>query len=214
LATSVVCLSLFATNVEAAPFTNGSFESGSFTAAPYDTLGFGSTAITGWVVGLNSIDWVGSYWQPGQGNRSVDLSGNDLGAISQTFDTTPGQQYQVAFLLAGNPDNGPTIKSLGAGVTIEIPFSFNTTGFDRSNMGWTPESFTFIAAGTASTLTFTSTTCCSSDPNFPRAFGPALDAVSVTATPEPSTWAMMILGFMGVGFLAYRRKQGSALRLA
>jgi hypothetical protein len=34
------------------------------------------------------------------------------------------------------------------------------------------------------------------------------------AVPEPSTWAMMILGFFGVGFMAYRRKQnGSALRL-
>jgi len=32
-----------------------------------------------------------------------------------------------------------------------------------------------------------------------------------TAVPEPSTWAMMLLGFFGVGFLAYRRKsQGSA----
>ena len=28
----------------------------------------------------------------------------------------------------------------------------------------------------------------------------------VTAVPEPSTWAMMILGFAGVGFMAYRRK--------
>jgi hypothetical protein len=36
-----------------------------------------------------------------------------------------------------------------------------------------------------------------------------------TAVPEPSTWAMMILGFFGVGFMAYRRKQnGPALRLA
>ncbi|WP_409334389.1 choice-of-anchor K domain-containing protein [Bradyrhizobium sp. AUGA SZCCT0283] len=26
--------------------------------------------------------------------------------------------------------------------------------------------------------------------------------------PEPSTWAMMILGFGGVGFMAYRRKRG------
>jgi hypothetical protein len=35
------------------------------------------------------------------------------------------------------------------------------------------------------------------------------------AVPEPSTWAMMILGFMGVGFMAYRRKQnGAALRVA
>jgi hypothetical protein len=38
---------------------------------------------------------------------------------------------------------------------------------------------------------------------------------NVAAVPEPSTWAMMILGFMGVGFMAYRKKQsGGALRLA
>ena len=37
----------------------------------------------------------------------------------------------------------------------------------------------------------------------------------VTAVPEASTWAMMIFGFLGVGFLAYRRKaNGVAFRLA
>ena len=35
--------------------------------------------------------------------------------------------------------------------------------------------------------------------------------VSVAAVPEPSTWAMMILGFAGVGFMAYRRKSKPAL---
>lgn len=35
------------------------------------------------------------------------------------------------------------------------------------------------------------------------------------AVPEPSTWAMMILGFAGVGFMAYRRRnQGVALTAA
>jgi phospholipase/lecithinase/hemolysin len=38
---------------------------------------------------------------------------------------------------------------------------------------------------------------------------------SVTAVPEPATWAMMILGFFGVGFMAYRRRHHApALRLA
>jgi len=35
-----------------------------------------------------------------------------------------------------------------------------------------------------------------------------------TAVPEPSTWAMMILGFAGVGLLAYRRKNKPHFRLA
>jgi hypothetical protein len=34
---------------------------------------------------------------------------------------------------------------------------------------------------------------------------------SVASVPEPSTWAMMILGFAGVGFMAYRRKAQPAL---
>ena len=37
---------------------------------------------------------------------------------------------------------------------------------------------------------------------------------SVGAVPEPSTWAMMILGFAGVGFMAYRRKSKPALMAA
>jgi PEP-CTERM motif len=35
-----------------------------------------------------------------------------------------------------------------------------------------------------------------------------------SAVPEPSTWAMMMLGFAGVGFMAYRRKSKPAFRFA
>ena len=40
------------------------------------------------------------------------------------------------------------------------------------------------------------------------AFAPVADV------PEPSTWAMMILGFGGVGFMAYRRKSKAVLMVA
>jgi hypothetical protein len=40
----------------------------------------------------------------------------------------------------------------------------------------------------------------------------AVSATAITAAvPEPSTWAMMLLGFAGVGFMAYRRKSKPAL---
>jgi WD40 repeat protein len=35
-----------------------------------------------------------------------------------------------------------------------------------------------------------------------------------SSVPEPSTWAMMILGFAGLGFMAYRRKSKPALMAA
>lgn len=33
---------------------------------------------------------------------------------------------------------------------------------------------------------------------------------TVSAVPEPSTWAMLILGFAGIGFMTYRRRNQSA----
>jgi hypothetical protein len=46
----------------------------------------------------------------------------------------------------------------------------------------------------------------------------SLSPTTVTLTaavPEPSTWGMMILGFAGVGFMAYRRRNNVAsLRVA
>ena len=36
----------------------------------------------------------------------------------------------------------------------------------------------------------------------------------ISAVPEPSTWAMMILGFVGVGFMAYRRQKDATLAIA
>jgi hypothetical protein len=38
--------------------------------------------------------------------------------------------------------------------------------------------------------------------------------VQVGAVPEPSTWAMMILGFVGLGWMAYRRKNNRVLSAA
>jgi hypothetical protein len=32
-------------------------------------------------------------------------------------------------------------------------------------------------------------------------------SIQVNAVPEPSTWAMLILGFAGIGFLTYRRRR-------
>jgi hypothetical protein len=39
-------------------------------------------------------------------------------------------------------------------------------------------------------------------------------SIQVNAVPEPSTWAMLILGFAGIGFMAYRRKSRPAVLAA
>jgi PEP-CTERM motif len=42
----------------------------------------------------------------------------------------------------------------------------------------------------------------------------AVESGVATGVPEPATWAMMLLGFLGVGLAAYRRKSRPILRLA
>jgi hypothetical protein len=53
------------------------------------------------------------------------------------------------------------------------------------------------------------------DPNSPiPPISTVVGGTFVGPIPEPSTWAMMILGFLGLGFMAYRRKSKQALMAA
>lgn len=49
---------------------------------------------------------------------------------------------------------------------------------------------------------------------FPNGAGVSEVFASVAGVPEPSTWAMMMLGFCGLGFMAYRRKKQIVAALA
>jgi hypothetical protein len=44
-------------------------------------------------------------------------------------------------------------------------------------------------------------------------YGGDLTTAPVAGVPEPATWAMMLLGFAGIGFMAYRRR-GEKFRIA
>jgi PEP-CTERM motif len=44
--------------------------------------------------------------------------------------------------------------------------------------------------------------------------GTSTGDLNMSAVPEPATWAMMLLGFAGLGFMAYRRKNSTAFRFA
>jgi choice-of-anchor C domain-containing protein len=184
----------------AAPFVNGSFESGT-NPGVFTPLTAGSTAITGWTVGGDSVDYIGSYWNAQSGSRSVDLSGNAPGSIFQTFDTVLGQVYNVTFFLGANGDGPPPTKSVSVTATGNAAgnYSVGSTPFPPNVTAWSPFNYVFTATGTSTTLTFASTGT--------TAYGAALDNVNVTAVPEPAAWALMILGFGAIGGVMRRRGQ-------
>ena len=177
--------------VSAQTVINGSFEQGVTFNNALPLYAVDATSITGWTVASGDMDYIDSTrWQAGAGNRCLDLSGYGAGTIQQVVNGfTAGQNYQLTFLMAGNPEDGPAIKSLQASIgSATQTFSFDITGFSGANMGWSPRTLNFTATSPAMTLAFTSLVN--------GWAGPALDNVIITPVPEPSA-----VGLVGMGAL-------------
>ncbi|HEY3084216.1 MAG TPA: choice-of-anchor C family protein [Candidatus Dormibacteraeota bacterium] len=168
--------------------TNGSFEDGAFTGGAFETLAAGTAsagAMTGWTVTGGTVDWIGNYWTSEDGAMSLDMNGTPtgsigtVGVISQTVATTVNNTYVVQFWLAGNPTCGPDTKTLIVSATGAAPVSYsftNTSTTTYANMGWQQMGYSFVAAGSSTTLTF------ASDPSNASNCGAALDDVTTTET--------------------------------
>jgi choice-of-anchor C domain-containing protein len=177
---------------------NGGFESANGFTGSFQPL---SSGLVGWSIDSGSVDLINAYWTPASGAYSLDLNGNGPGTISQSFATQVNQTYLVSFAMAGNPDGGSN-KSIFATVTAPNTYTFDITGVDKANMGWVTHTFTFVATSTSSTLSFVGNVDNS-------AYGAALDDVSVTAVPEPETYAMLLGGLGLMGYMARRRQRGA-----
>ncbi len=162
----------------------------------------------GWTVTGDSVDLIGSYWGAPAGGGSVDLAGTSAGGIYQTI-AAPTGNYNLSFYLAGNPDGGDPLKNvqvtLLSGLNVDtFDFSFDTTGHSKSAMGYILESLNIVSHGDPITLQFSST-----DGNTP--YGAVIGGVSLAAAvPEPASWAMLLLGFGGIGMMMRIRARKSA----
>ena len=116
----------------------------------------------------------------------VSLTGTLLGDSFSVTQTTGYGGFDTIFITSGitlvtnivTPYGGQGIGA--SGPSSSGFFFFNPTASEPGL------SFTFTPSGETTTAGTVSS--------------------EVAAVPEPSTWAMMILGFFGVGYMAYRRK--------
>lgn len=188
---------------------NGSFEDlGGVSLQGWGGYTFGagySETLPGWAIAAGSVDVTtnGSSWGPAfVGLNSVDLNGWDAGTLSQSFATEIGKIYQVSFAFSRNavgaPDQATALVTAGNGsLQIVAPNDVSRFG-SAAAMKWEQASFQFTATGTLSTLSFQATV--------PGNGGVFLDAVNVSAVPEPETYALMLAGLGAVGFVARRRR--------
>jgi choice-of-anchor C domain-containing protein len=177
---------------------------GSFLTVPAGN----DTAVPGWYVTTGTIDAINGYWQSADGDGySIDLNGNSPGSIAQVISgLVIGQKYLLKFALSGNPDGGPTVKDLVAGMFMSgwTTFSYDTAanGTTRADMKWVFREFAFTATHETDYVIFESQTtseCC---------YGPAVDAVSIEVAPIPLPAGLPLLA-AGLGGLALlRRRRG------
>jgi choice-of-anchor C domain-containing protein len=162
----------------------------------------GGSSLGAWTVTGDSVDLIGSYWQsPTAGGGSLDLDGNAPGGVTQTLSLGAGT-YDLSFFLSGNPDGSPATKVVDVmigGVTHVFDYTLGA-GNSHSTMDYVTESFDFTATG-PTVLSFSS-----GDASTP--FGAVIGGVSVTAVPEPTIWATLMLGIgmIGAGLRSTRRK--------
>jgi choice-of-anchor C domain-containing protein len=194
-------------SAQAVSIANGSFESG-INPGPTFTgpLGAGAANVDNWTIESGSIDYIGGYWQAKDGTRSIDLNGTSPGTISQQLTgLSIGQEYTVSFWLSGNPDNNhsPNPKTLDVLIPLvnTTSYAFNVAGNSRADMGWLEHFFVFTADAPTAVLKFKSTTF---DAN---SFGPALDSVSIAATPLPAALPLFATALGGFGLLGWFRRR-------
>jgi hypothetical protein len=144
---------------------------------------------------------------------------NVPGLVHIGYGITPNQSVEIQWLagvgvgLAGTPVVNTTDVSEIQAAIWEIEYggtitATNGVAFTAGVNGWIGNALTATAGGT---LGIPATEVHSLE--LTQSFV-TTDGFITTGVPEPSTWAMMILGFCGLGFMAYRRKPKTAFRLA
>ena len=133
---------------------------------------------------------------------------------NSSYGAPPGIYTSTASVTAGSAD-------FGGNVLLVIPLNLTATDYDVSLGGIFPavsvvsflESPPPLRSGTA---TFTQ----SAENSVSFFFGTytvnlkSFGGVEISSVPEPSTWAMMLLGFAGLGFAAYQTSRRAAAAAA
>lgn len=197
--------------------SNGSFEQIGVGAVPEGWGGLtyypdgthpGNVALPGWTVQSGSVDLTNTFttWGPAHtGTYSMDINGWDAGTILQSLNTVAGASYTVSFAYSRNAAGAPStvtadVTAGGQVVHVSAADDHNLFGYG-GHMLWQTGAFTFTGSG-HDTISLAAT--------IPGNAGVFFDDISVqgplAGVPEPASWAMMLVGFGGLGAMLRRRR--------
>jgi hypothetical protein len=161
---------------------------------------------------------------------AVPLLVNSQASFTPTGCCVNSGSYAQFVLLVDSAQAGLNFGTDGLSVLVQTGFTINTSSNSASIAGTLSEAanqsilvrmhVTSVIAGSSDrSISVLLDPLFSIDPNFVGANNYSIETSfgignDVGAVPEPSTWAMMILGFAGIGFMVHRRKSKPALMAA
>lgn len=208
---ATLALAISAPAVSADLITNGSFETGNFFGWSLSNVGGGTAPV---VIKYNQAGNypVGAFGEAipnavSGGNYAAYFSSDTANpdTLSQIVNVVAGQTYNLSFdyYVPQNGYNNPNDATLSFAINGNQVGSVLQAGSPSGTTPQTWQSFTtsYTAAATGPvTLAFRFAGLGNTAADF------AVDKVSMTAVPEPATWAMMILGLGVVGTSMRRRR--------
>ena len=132
------------------------------------------------------------------GRNYVELDSYNNSAIAQTLPTTAGAFYSLSFAYSAREGVAAASNPIDVFWNGALLATAMLDGSGQSGNVWHVYSFTVQGTG-SDTLKFAAS-------GIDDGIGGSLDAVSVTAVPEPSTYLMMFGGLLLIGLSLGRRR--------
>ena len=144
----------------------------------------------------------------------------DAGNYDITGITGSGTSNGNGFNITGLVTDAGTVTPPNTGTTAGGNWSYNDVifpgplHFDYNGVVFTADNGYLYNLFTQNTFNPSFDALLTTDPNGGGVRNNNLGEGTISAVPEPATWAMMILGFASLGFMSYRRKTKLALMAA